>query len=96
MTTTCTGRRLSANKIDFGGRTGYIKAAINAGVPIVPMVGIGGQETQLFLSRGTGVAKALGPIARLARTKIVPVSLRFPVRPVRRAAAQRAVAEPRS
>ena len=32
---------LSANKIDFGGRTGYVKAALNAGVPIVPTVGIG-------------------------------------------------------
>ena len=27
---------LSENKIDFGGRTGYVKAALNAGVPIVP------------------------------------------------------------
>ena len=68
----------AANKIDFDGRRGYVRAAINAGVPIVPMVGIGGQETQLFLSRGTGIAKALGPIARMARTKIVPLSFGFP------------------
>jgi 1-acyl-sn-glycerol-3-phosphate acyltransferase len=68
----------AANKIDFAGRTGYVRAAINAGVPIVPMVGVGGQETQLFLSRGTAVARALGPIARLARTKIVPLSFGFP------------------
>ena len=27
---------MSENKIDFGGRTGYVKAALNAGVPIVP------------------------------------------------------------
>ena len=45
---------LSENTIDFGGRTGYIRTAINAGVPIVPAVGIGGQESQLFLSRGPG------------------------------------------
>lgn len=69
---------LAANKIDFDGRTGYVKAALNAGVPIVPMVGIGGQEAQFFLSRGTAVAKALGPIARMARTKIVPLSFGFP------------------
>lgn len=69
---------LEANKIDFDGRQGYVRAAINAGVPIVPMVGIGGQETQLYLSRGTWLAKRLGPIARLARTKIVPVSFGFP------------------
>jgi 1-acyl-sn-glycerol-3-phosphate acyltransferase len=68
----------SANKIDFGGRTGYVRAALNAGVPIVPAVGIGGQETQIFLTRGTWLAEKLGPIARLARTKIVPVSFGFP------------------
>jgi len=68
----------SENKIDFGGRTGYVKAALNAGVPIVPTVGIGGQETQIFLSRGTWLAKRLGPIAKLARTKIVPISFGFP------------------
>ncbi|MBX7431742.1 1-acyl-sn-glycerol-3-phosphate acyltransferase [Mycobacterium sp. Y57] len=69
---------LSANKIDFGGRTGYVRAALNNGVPIVPTVAIGGQETQLFLTRGTEVAKALGPIAGMFRAKIMPVSLGFP------------------
>jgi 1-acyl-sn-glycerol-3-phosphate acyltransferase len=68
----------SENVVDFGGRTGYVKAALNAGVPIVPTVGIGGQETQLFLSRGTWLAKRLGPIARMARAKIVPISFGFP------------------
>ncbi len=69
---------LSANKIDFDGRTGYVRAAMNAGVPIVPVVGIGGQESQLYLTRGTWLAKRLGPIARLARTKIMPLSFGFP------------------
>jgi 1-acyl-sn-glycerol-3-phosphate acyltransferase len=69
---------LSANTIDFDGRTGYVRAALNAGVPIVPTVGIGGQESQLFLTRGTEVAKALGPIARMFRAKILPVSFGFP------------------
>jgi 1-acyl-sn-glycerol-3-phosphate acyltransferase len=69
---------LSANKIDFGGRTGYVRAALNNGVPIVPTVSIGGQEAQLFLSRGTGIAKALGPVARAFRAKILPVSFGFP------------------
>jgi len=68
----------SENKIDFGGRTGYVKAAINAGVPIVPTVGIGGQQTQLYLTRGTWLAERLGPIARLVRTKIIPISFGFP------------------
>jgi 1-acyl-sn-glycerol-3-phosphate acyltransferase len=68
----------SENKIDFRGRTGYVKAALNARVPIVPTVGIGGQESQIFLSRGTWLAERLGPIARLARAKIVPISFGFP------------------
>jgi len=48
------------NKIDFGGRTGYVKAALNAGVPIVPAVGIGGQETQIFYPVGRGWPNASG------------------------------------
>ena len=83
---------LSENKIDFGGRTGYVKAALNAGVPIVPTVGIGGQETQLYLTRGTWLAKRLGPIARLARAKIVPISFGFPFGTERGDAAQRSAA----
>src|SRR5215204_5628512 len=50
----------SANVVDFNGRKGYVSTAVAAGVPIVPMVSIGGQETQLFLTRGTGLAKRLG------------------------------------
>ncbi|MGY4710659.1 1-acyl-sn-glycerol-3-phosphate acyltransferase [Mycolicibacterium sp. CBM1] len=65
------------NKIDFDGRTGYVKAAINAGVPIVPTVAIGGQESQLYLSRGTGLAKLLR-LDKLLRSKILPISFGFP------------------
>ncbi len=45
---------MSRNKIDFDGRAGYVRTAIEAGVPIVPAVSIGGQETQLYLTRGRG------------------------------------------
>ncbi|BBZ01279.1 glycerol acyltransferase [Mycolicibacterium chitae] len=65
------------HKIDFGGRTGYVRAALNAGVPIVPTVGIGGQESQLFLSRGTGLAKALR-LDKMFRAKILPLSFGVP------------------
>jgi 1-acyl-sn-glycerol-3-phosphate acyltransferase len=67
----------SRNTIDFGGRTGYVRAALNAGVPIVPSVSIGGQEGQLYLSRGTSVAKALR-LDKLFRAKILPISFGFP------------------
>jgi len=66
------------NVVDFAGRTGYVRTAIEAGVPIVPAVSIGGQESQLYLSRGTWLAERLGPVARLARTKILPISFGFP------------------
>lgn len=66
-----------ANRIDFGGRTGYVRTALEAGVPIVPVVSIGGQEDQIHLSRGELVAKVLGLEKRL-RTKYFPVSFGFP------------------
>ena len=65
-----------ANHIDFNGRTGYVWTALEAGVPIVPTVSIGGQDSQLFLTRGTGLAKKLG-LQRL-RVDILPVSVGFP------------------
>jgi 1-acyl-sn-glycerol-3-phosphate acyltransferase len=36
----------AANRIDFGGRTGYVRTALESGAPIVPTVSIGGQETR--------------------------------------------------
>jgi 1-acyl-sn-glycerol-3-phosphate acyltransferase len=65
------------NKIDFSGRTGYVRTAIEAGVPIVPAISIGGQESQLFLFRGDSIARRLG-LKRLLRTEILPVSVGFP------------------
>jgi 1-acyl-sn-glycerol-3-phosphate acyltransferase len=43
----------------------------------VPSVSIGGQEGQLYLSRGTSVAKALR-LDKLFRAKILPISFGFP------------------
>jgi 1-acyl-sn-glycerol-3-phosphate acyltransferase len=67
----------TANVIDFGGRTGYLRAALQAGVPIVPAVSIGGQENQIYLSRGEGLAHLLR-LDTLMRVKILPISLGFP------------------
>ena len=68
---------LSENKIDFDGRTGYVRAALNAGVPIVPTVAIGGQESQVYLSRGEWMARLLR-LDKLMRVKILPISFGFP------------------
>lgn len=65
------------NVIDFNGRTGYVTSAVDAGVPIVPIVSIGGQENQLYLSRGTWLAKRLG-LKRLLRAELFPISFGFP------------------
>ena len=64
------------NVIDFNGRKGYVRTAIETGVPIVPMVSIGAQETQLFLARGDSIARRLG-LTR-ARLEILPLSVGFP------------------
>ena len=64
-------------KVDFGGRKGFIRLALKAGVPIVPVVSIGGQETALFLSRGEWLAKALR-VDRMFRLKVLPISLALP------------------
>ncbi|HEY9304427.1 MAG TPA: 1-acyl-sn-glycerol-3-phosphate acyltransferase [Mycobacterium sp.] len=68
---------LAENLIDFDGRTGYVRAALNAGVPIVPAVAVGGQENQIYISRGMGLAKALR-LDKLMRVKILPISLGVP------------------
>ena len=66
-----------ANVIDFDGRTGYVRTALTCGVPIVPVVSVGGQEAQIFLTRGEGLAKLLR-LDRLLRTKYMPIGIGFP------------------
>ncbi len=46
-------------------------------MPIVPVVTVGGQETALFLSRGTWLAK-LTRVDKLLRLKVLPISLALP------------------
>jgi 1-acyl-sn-glycerol-3-phosphate acyltransferase len=65
------------NKVDFGGRKGFIRLALEADVPVVPVVSIGGQETSLFLSRGEGLARLLR-LDKMFRLKVLPISLAVP------------------
>jgi 1-acyl-sn-glycerol-3-phosphate acyltransferase len=65
------------NRVDFDGRTGFIRLALQENVPIVPVVSIGGQETALFLSRGEHLARVLA-LDRLFRLKVLPISLALP------------------
>lgn len=66
-----------AHKIDFGGRKGYVRTALDAGVPIVPVVSIGGQEQLLVLSRGEWLARLLR-LDKLFRLKIAPIIVGVP------------------
>jgi 1-acyl-sn-glycerol-3-phosphate acyltransferase len=66
-----------ANRIDFAGRKGFIKLALDTGVPIVPIVSVGGQETAIFLTHGDRLAKALR-LDKLLRLKTLPINLSLP------------------
>lgn len=48
------------NRIEFGGHTGFIKLAIAEGVPVVPMTIHGAHQSTLVLTRGRGIAHAMG------------------------------------
>ncbi|MSW50467.1 MAG: glycerol acyltransferase [Actinobacteria bacterium] len=64
-------------RIRLGDRTDYVRLAVQAGVPIVPVVAIGGQETALFLGRGERLARALGTDRSLG-IRALPLSLSLP------------------
>jgi 1-acyl-sn-glycerol-3-phosphate acyltransferase len=64
-------------RIDFAGRTGFIRLARAMRVPLVPVVSCGGQATYLPLSDGRRVAQKL-QLKRWARLEVLPVSLAVP------------------
>jgi 1-acyl-sn-glycerol-3-phosphate acyltransferase len=64
-------------RVDFGGRRGFVRLAKRHGVPLVPVVAIGGQETALFVSRGERLARLLG-LDRMFRLKVLPISIALP------------------
>ena len=66
-----------SHRVDFAGRRGFIRLALEHDVPIVPVVSIGGQETALFLSRGETLSKLLR-LDRLLRLKVLPISIAPP------------------
>jgi 1-acyl-sn-glycerol-3-phosphate acyltransferase len=65
------------NQIVFGGRDGFARLAMEADVPIVPIVTAGAGESLIVFSDGQRLAKALRADRHL-RTKALPVSLSIP------------------
>src|SRR5918911_1025972 len=66
-----------SSRVDFAGRKGYVRLALEKNVPIVPLVSLGGQETALFLSRGERLARLLR-LDKTLRLKVLPISFAIP------------------
>ena len=64
-------------KVQFGGRTGYARTAILAGVPIVPVANAGAHETLMVLTDGRGLARRIR-LHELTRAIVFPISLSVP------------------
>lgn len=65
------------NLVKFGGRSGFARLAIDAGVPIVPIVTAGAGESLFVISSGERLARAIR-LDKLLRVKSAPVSISLP------------------
>jgi 1-acyl-sn-glycerol-3-phosphate acyltransferase len=64
-------------RVDLGGRTGFLRLALRAGVPIVPVVSAGTHEQFVVLTRGDRLAQLLH-MHRWARTCVCPLVFALP------------------
>src|SRR3954463_3246577 len=65
------------DKAILAGRKGFIRLAINAGVPIVPIATVGGPDSMPVLASGRRLAKLL-QLDKVARMKVFPIALQAP------------------
>ncbi len=69
------------DEVVLGGRRGFVKQAMNSGVPIVPVATVGGSDSAFVLSEGRWLAKGLdkvGGIASKLRAATLPVVAGLP------------------
>jgi 1-acyl-sn-glycerol-3-phosphate acyltransferase len=66
------------DRVVFGGRKGWIRMALEAQVPIVPVANIGASDTLFVLTGGERIAKTLR-LDKLLRAKTFPLGFGFPL-----------------
>lgn len=65
------------DEIVFGARSGFVRVAQRAGVPIVPIVAHGAHRSAFILHEGEAIVRALR-LDRLARVQRFPIALALP------------------
>src|SRR3954467_9576713 len=65
------------DRANLAGRKGFVKLAIRAGVPIVPIATVGGADAMPVLIRGDGLSRTLR-LDKLLRLKVFPVAVSLP------------------
>jgi 1-acyl-sn-glycerol-3-phosphate acyltransferase len=65
------------DRANLAGRKGFVKMAIRAGVPIVPIATVGGADAMPVLIRGDRLSRALR-LDKLLRLKVFPVAISLP------------------
>ena len=61
------------NRVDLAGRKGFVRLALHAGVPVVPVVTHGSHDAVIVLTRGEQLARRLG--LRRLRINVFPILL---------------------
>ncbi|HTQ19703.1 lysophospholipid acyltransferase family protein [Mycobacterium sp.] len=65
------------DRANLAGRKGFVKMAIHAGVPIVPIATVGGADAMPVLIRGDRLSQVL-QLDRLLRLKVFPLAVSLP------------------
>ena len=65
------------DEVVFGGRKGWIRMALDAQVPIVPVANVGASDTLFVITDGEKIAKTLR-LDKLLRAKTFPLGVGFP------------------
>ncbi|MCV7197123.1 lysophospholipid acyltransferase family protein [Mycobacterium angelicum] len=65
------------DRANLAGRKGFVKMAIRAGVPIVPIATVGGADAMPVLIRGDRLSRALR-LDRILRLKVFPLAISLP------------------